>query len=96
MQRYSVQNSKGPSPLNVSTKFAAFTAVTRVEKSSFAAATPTMFGVSATIVVSIATAVESTISVDSASFCPQAVITPTNTSALIVLLISYVIILDLN
>jgi hypothetical protein len=48
--------------------------------------------------VSIATAVESTISVDSASFfCPQeAVITPTNTSALIVLLISYVIILDLN
>jgi hypothetical protein len=47
--------------------------------------------------VSIATAVESTISVDSASFfCPQEVITPTNTSALIVLLISYVIILDLN
>jgi hypothetical protein len=46
--------------------------------------------------VSIATAVESTISVDSASFfCPQED-TPTNTSALIVLLISYVIILDLN
>jgi hypothetical protein len=56
-----------------------------------------MFGVSATIVVSIATAVESTISVDSASFSVhEAVITPTNTSALIVLLISYVIILDLN
>jgi hypothetical protein len=92
MQRYSVQNSKGPSPLNVSTKFAAFTAVTRVEKSSFACYT---YNVWFQRPLSIATAVESTISLAS-FFCPQEVITPTNTSALIVLLISYVIILDLN
>jgi hypothetical protein len=64
MQRYSVQ--KQDHSLNVSTKFAAFTAVTRVEIFICSCYT-TMFGVSATCCVH-PTAVESTISVDSALF----------------------------
>jgi hypothetical protein len=91
-----VQNSKGPSPLNVSTKFAAFTAVTRVEKSSFAAATPTMFEFQRPLLCPSLQQLSQPFLLIQLFFCPQAVITPTNTSALIVLLILHVIILDLN
>jgi hypothetical protein len=71
------------------------TAVTRVEKSSFAAATPTMFGFQRPLLCPSLQQLSQPFLLSFFFLSTRAVITP-NTSALIVLLISYVIILDLN